>query len=117
MNQPTLRNSQPSSCGKRGVGDAVKPVAAETNGVAEAVRARRHFLGGIEAIHREVQAVDVFPHFTGNIIANGSRVLARLGDALHDGAGVVLAKREKFKYGLRVRFSVSLAGTAPPRPP
>ena len=117
MNQPTRRNSQPSSCGKRRVGDAVKPMAAETDGVAEAVRARGHFLGRIEAVHREIQAVDVFPHLARNVIANGARILARLGDALHDGAGIVLAKRQKLEHGLRVRLAVEPCGTAPLRRP
>ncbi len=84
---------------QRRVGNAVKPVAAKADGVAKAVRPRGHLLIGIEAVHGEIEAVDVFPHFAGNIIANGARVFARLGDALHDGAGIILAKGEKFEDG------------------
>ena len=39
-------------------------------------------------------------------VANGSRVFARFGDALHDGAGIILAKGKKFENRARIGFSI-----------
>src|SRR5258706_4123022 len=82
-------------------------MAAEADCIAEAVRTCFHFLGRIKAVHREIQPVEVFPHFAGNAIANRARILACLGDTLHDGTGIVLAKREKFKDGWRVGLIIN----------
>src|ERR1700724_1532556 len=86
----------------------MKAMAAEADGVAEAVRALSHFVSRIDAVHREIQAVEVYPHLPGNAVANRSRVLARLGDALHDGTWIVLAKGEKFEDGSRVGLIINL---------
>src|SRR5882724_1935737 len=85
----------------------MKAMAPEADRVAEAVRAGFHFLGWIKAVHLEIEPVEVLPHFPGNAIANGARILASLGDALHDGTGIVRAEREKFENGSRIGLIIN----------
>ena len=94
--------------GKRGVGDAVKTMASENDSPAEAVRAGGGFFLRIEAAESQVEAVQVFPHFAGDAVANGSGVFACFGDALHDGTRVVGVEGEKFKDVVGIRLVVEL---------
>src|ERR1700730_6142562 len=86
----------------------MEAMAPKPDGIAESVRTCVHFLGRIEAIHHEIQSVEVLPHLAGYVVANGSRVLSRFADALRDGTGIVLAKGEKFENGARVSLPVDL---------
>src|SRR5271157_601136 len=94
---------------KRGVADAMKTMASENNAAAEAVRARGRFFLRIEAAEREVQAIEVFPHFAGNSVADGASVFASFRDALHDGAWVVRAKSKELENVWRGWLPVKLA--------
>src|SRR5271165_3251514 len=94
------------------VGNPVEAMRAELDFVAKAVRAGGNFVARIETRHVVVEAVDVFPHFAGNAVANGAGVLARLGDALDDGTGIVLAEGKKIEDVFGIGFVVTLAKTA-----
>ena len=95
--------------GESGVGDAVKAVASENDPPAETMRACGSFFLGIETAESEVEAVEIFPHFAGDAVADGAGVFASLGDALHDGAWVVGVERQKFEDIVGRGFCVELA--------
>src|SRR5215469_3120517 len=88
--------------------DAEKAMAAEFHRIAETVRSAGDLLGRIKPCDRVIQSIDVFPHLARDAVADGARILACFGNALHDGVGIVAAKRQELVHGLRVGFSIKL---------
>src|SRR5208337_4628394 len=93
---------------QRRVRHAKESMAPELHRIAESVRSAGDLLRWIEARHRMVETVDVLPHLARDAVADGARILPRLGDALHDGVGIVAAKGEKLIHRLRIGFGVKL---------
>src|SRR5580658_8146626 len=87
----------------------MKTVTSKNDSAAKTMRTRSRFFLRIEPPKSQVQAVQVLPHLARNAIANGPRVFARLGDALHDGTWVVGIEGQKFKDVMRGRFRIKLA--------
>src|SRR5271170_6728745 len=92
-----------------GVADAMKTMTSENDSAAETMRAGGGFFLGIEAAEREVESVEVFPHFAGDAVANSSGVFASFGDALHNGAWVVGAEGQELEHvgGRRLRIELA----------
>src|SRR5580700_11653931 len=72
------------------------------------MRACSGFFLRIEAAESEVEAVEVFPHFAGDAVADSASVFAGLGNALHDGAGVAGVEGQEFEDVVGRRYCVEL---------
>src|SRR5271166_4747248 len=80
-----------------GVGNTVETVAAKDDFFAETVRAGSDLIARIETFEGEVKTVEIFPHFTGDAIANRARIFPRFLYALHDGARISLIESKEFE--------------------
>lgn len=94
---------------ERGVGDAMETMTSENDAATETMWTGGGFFLRIEAAKSQIEAVQVFPHFARDAVANGAGILARFGDALHDGTRVVGIEGEKFEDIVGFRFGIKLA--------
>src|SRR6516162_4413271 len=90
------------------ISDTEEAMAAEFHCFTETVRSAGDLLRWIKPRDRVIQSIHVFPHLARNAVADGAGILARFGDALHDGIGIVAAKREEVVHGLRVGLGIEL---------
>src|SRR5262249_47226149 len=92
---------------KGGAADAHELVAPRLDQLAEAMRSGGEHVVDREAADLQVEAVQVLPHLARHAIADGARVLTRLGHALDDRVGMVATEAQELEH--RARFGLGVA--------
>ena len=86
---------------QRCIRHAVKAVSAELDQIAETMRSRSDDLGHAIAADLVKQPVEVLPHVARYPVADGPRILARVGDALHNGVWILLPEPQEIQHRIR----------------
>src|SRR5688572_31448981 len=87
----------------RRVGDALEKMRAGDDAFKELVRTRAHQpLRGV-ALYEEIKAIDLLPHFAGDLFAGGPRIFARAGEARVNRIRILLLEADEIDHRLAVR--------------
>src|ERR1022692_3137878 len=91
--------------GQSGIANAVKTVPAALHRIA---KPRKALIVVAQFGDLMVKAVDVFPQFAGDAVADGARVFAGADDALPDRVRILFAEAEEIERGLGAGLRVGL---------
>lgn len=96
------------SVGDGGVGKPLESVGVVAHALVKFKGAFLPVFAGFGGFEVEVEAVDLLPHFRGNLVTHHAGVFAATADATDDGAGVFFIKGEEFRDGVAACFLVML---------